>query len=430
MLSASVAPSTAPPQGEANGGARIDVGIVGTFDIENYGDLLFPLIAQAALARREPRIRVLPFSVNHRSEPSWPFQVHSTADMLESVSSLSAMLIGGGQIVRFDKGYPVHVASEIDLPIAYWLVPAVLAATMGRPVIWNAVGAWADSPPAPWYDDLVRTVFSASYSIGVRDAASLEHLARLAPRADMRFLPDTAFGLSRLWPLEQESEGYRRWRQSLGIEGGYVVIQANHAISRYRSTIESVLKSDSMGRRRAVVLPICRCHGDRTEGFPAMQADLVPEPAWLAPQLITEIIRRSELVIASSLHACIAALSYGVPVARAPVSVPPSDRKFELLQGFEGVASIEEPEALRRVAQRGRTIERQVLEHADRLDRHWDEIAQVAVEPNPRHRDRSMALMLGWTTRACGDIERMANRRRGSLVARIAGAFRHRWLER
>jgi hypothetical protein len=43
------------------------VGIVGSFDVENYGDLLFPVMAQAALERRLESVEVVPFSPNGRS---------------------------------------------------------------------------------------------------------------------------------------------------------------------------------------------------------------------------------------------------------------------------------------------------------------------------------------------------------------------------
>src|SRR5438874_13560227 len=99
------------------------VGMAGTFDVDNYGDLLFPLIAAAALKRRNSRIQVVPFSVNGKSEHSWPFRVQPIEELTASLSNLSAMLIGGGQIVRFDKSYPVPVPKNADVPIAYWLVP-------------------------------------------------------------------------------------------------------------------------------------------------------------------------------------------------------------------------------------------------------------------------------------------------------------------
>jgi hypothetical protein len=397
------------------------VGMAGTFDVENYGDLLFPLIAAAALKRRDRRIRVVPFSVSARSEPSWPFPVQPMEEMIASLSTLSAMLIGGGQIVRFDKhDYPAPVPANVDMPIASWLIPAVLAALGGKPVIWNAVGAWTGSPHAPWHDELLRQVFAASYFIGVRDMVSREHLAKLAPDAGIEVLPDTAFGLSRLWPLGEESIEFANWRRSLRLDGNYVVVQSSPAVGLYRSTIESLLRS--MGRMNAVILPVCWCHGDRAEQFPQLKGNVFLSREWLGPKLIGEIIGRSEFIFASSLHACITALSYGVPGARAPIY---PDRKYELLDGFEGIVHIGKKEALSNLIHRGRHTEPRITKYADRLDRHWDKIRDVVLEPPIEHCDLSRKLMLGWVAKACTDRKRSSLTRSMTVALResLAGCF-------
>ena len=400
------------------------VGMAGTFDVENYGDLLFPLVAAANLRRRDPRIRVVPFSVNGKSEPSWPFQVRPMEEMNASVSTLSALLIGGGQIVRFDKRYPVPVPEHVNMPVAYWLVPAVQAALAGKPVIWNAVGAWTGSPSAPRHDELIRQVFAASYFIGVRDAVSRGHLAKLAPQAALELLPDTAFGLSRLWPLGEESVEFKDWRRSLGLEGSYVVVQASAAVGSYRSMIESLVEpmenSAKTAKTKAVILPICWCHGDRGRKFPQLtklQGRVFLNHEWLAPKLIAEIIGRSELVFASSLHACITALSYGVPGARAPI---PIDRKFELLDEFEGIAPIDKKEAVLGLMNRGRRIEPRIVECADLLERYWDKVAEAVLHPPVEPSNLSLnlsskfsrSLMLDWVAKACEDQDRPGFARR------------------
>ncbi|MFM8702607.1 MAG: polysaccharide pyruvyl transferase family protein [Planctomycetia bacterium] len=208
------------------------VGIVGTFDVENYGDLLFPLIARAMLERRLGPVDMVAFSPNARSAPTWPYDVRTVLDLPEALPSLSALLVGGGQIIRFDHGYPIPVDPRVHTPIDYWLTPALLAALAGKPVIWNAIGAWTGSPPAPWYDDTLRAVLSASHLVGLRDEASREHLAAIAPQARLRFVPDTAFSLARLWPLAEESAGFLAWRRALGVRGPDVVVQADTRIDR------------------------------------------------------------------------------------------------------------------------------------------------------------------------------------------------------
>ncbi len=384
------------------------VGIAGTFDVKNYGDLLFPLIAAEALQRRDPRIRVVPFSANGKDGTSWPFQVWPMEKMIASIPTLSAMLIGGGQIVRFDKNYPIAAPANVDLPFAYWLTPAVLAALIGKPVIWNAVGASVGRLHGPWHDELLRQVFAASYFIGVRDVISRDDLAKVAPKAAIQLLPDTAFGLSRLWPLEKESTEFTNWRTALGLKEKYLVIQANAATGKHHAAIESLM--ESTGKITAIILPVCWCHGDRAEAFPALKGRVFLSRAWLGPKLISEIIGRAEFVVVSSLHACITGLSYGVPVARVPIAW--GRNKFELLNEFEGIVPIDKKGALSRLIQRGRLIEPRVMESADRLDRHWDEVADVVLHPPIEHANLSRTLMLTWAAKTCGDHKRLGLVRR------------------
>jgi lipopolysaccharide transport system ATP-binding protein len=227
-------------------------------------------------------------------------------------------------------------------------------------------------------------------------------------------LPDTAFGLSRLWPLERESAEFASWRAALDLEEKYVVIQACAAVGKCNSIIESLLQS--MGGVSAVILPVCWCHGDRAERFPKLKNRVFLSREWLGPKLMSEIIGRSELVVASSLHACITALSYGVPVARVPIAWGPS--KFDLLDEFEGAVPIGQKDALARLVQRGRRIEPRVIECADRLDRYWDEVRDVVLQPPIEHSNLSRALMLGWAAKVCGDRKQLGLTRRFAVSLR------------
>ncbi len=378
-------------------GERV-AGIAGTFDVANYGDLLFPLIAAAALGQRDPRIRVQPFSVNGRSEPEWPYRVGSMDEMIDAIPLISAMLVGGGQIVRFDRHYPTATPVDVDVPFASWLTPAVLAALLGKPVIWNAVGASVGWARAAWHEQLVRDVLSASAFIGVRDQGSQDALAGLAPDAEIQQLPDTAFSLARVWPLQNESAAFMHWRRSLGVEGGYVVVQASAAVGRRRAEIAAL--AASLGGAAIVVLPVCWCHGDRANAIPALPGQVFLNHGWLEPKLMSEIIGRAEFVVASSLHACITALSYGVPVARVRIWWGPS--KYDLLDAFTGIAHIDQPAALARLVERGRHTEPLAVECADRLDRYWDMVCDTVRHPPMAQGSRATGTMLRWAARACG----------------------------
>lgn len=369
------------------------VGIVGTFDVENYGDLLFPLMAQAALEKRLESSAVVPFSPNQRSASAWPYDVHSTLDLPDRLSTLSALLIGGGQIIRFDTGYPIAADPRVRLPIDYWLTPAALGALAGKPVFWNAIGAWTGSPSAPWYDELVNATLAASHFVGLRDEASREHLAALAPSADLQILPDTVFSIARLWPLDRESPDFVAWRESLKVRGPYVVVQADHRLGPSRPAIDALVMS--LGVKTAVLLPVCRCHGDSSDGIPPLPCDDTARSGWPAPRLLSEIIGRSTAVVASSLHACITAIGYGVPVVRVP-SFNVADRKFEMLDGFDGVAHIDSPDAVAAVLGRVRGPEPRAIAYADRLEAYWDRVADVVRHPQRHEASCSRSRLLRW----------------------------------
>jgi lipopolysaccharide transport system ATP-binding protein len=378
------------------------VGIVGTFDVENYGDLLFPLMAQAAFSQRGQEIDVVPFSPSCRSAESWPYEVYSTLDLPMRMPSLSALLIGGGQIIRFDKGYPLTVDPRVNVPLDYWLTPAAMAALIGVPLIWNAVGAWTDSPTAPWADSLVAATLSASHIVALRDEASRRHLAAVANAVDFEIVPDTVFSIARHWPLCQASDAFIRWRLSHGITGRYAVVQADAVMAKRHEVIDDMI--GSLGFETVVLLPVCRCHGDDGSHFPPPRRCTHVRSEWPTPRLLAEIIARSEWTIASSLHACITALSYGVPVVRVPSSNA-ADKKFELLERFTGIAHLDQPHQVTSLAVRPRAIDPEAVACAARLDTYWDRVLEVILNPSLSDAGRSRSTMLRWLADAMKVIE-------------------------
>ena len=126
------------------------IGLVGTFDVENYGDLLFPLLAEAELTRRLGRVQLHRLSYHTKTPPNWPYPVTSLTELPQLASTLDGILIGGGFLIRFDKevapGYEPPTSS-IHHPTGYWLTPALIALQHGIPVAWNAPGMHCNEVP-------------------------------------------------------------------------------------------------------------------------------------------------------------------------------------------------------------------------------------------------------------------------------------------
>src|SRR5258707_11458074 len=85
------------------GERKWEIGICGTFDVANYGDLLFPLIAESELTERLGAVTLHRFSYNARTLPEWPYEVTSLTRLPQMIHRLDGLLIGGGFLVRFHK---------------------------------------------------------------------------------------------------------------------------------------------------------------------------------------------------------------------------------------------------------------------------------------------------------------------------------------
>ena len=244
----------------------------------------------------------------------------------------------------------------------------------------------------------------ASRSIGVRDEASRAYLKRIAPGAEIGLVPDTAFSLSKIWPLAAETNDFVAWRASLDLHGPYAVVQATAAMEPYRAAINAALQAK--GRLAAVLLPICWCHGDRTQSFSALDARMHASEAWLPARLISEIIGRSALVITSSLHASITGLVYGVPVIRVPAFQVPTDQKYELLRDYEGIVEVSATAvAVARLLNRNHGVERAVVDTIARVDRHWDDVAEMISGTRPPQQDPGMTTKLQMFWKECAELD-------------------------
>src|SRR5258706_6026210 len=209
------------------GERKWEIGICGTFDVANYGDLLFPLIAESELTERLGAVTLHRFSYYARNPPDWPYEVTSVAALPRVIHRLDGMLIGGGHLIRFDKqvaaGYGAPTP-EIHHPTGYLLTPALIALQHDVPLVWNAPGVLCDVPA--WANPLMETALRISRYVSVRDEPSRAALEPLTS-STIAVVPDTAFMLPRLVNLEATpSAEFERLCEASGLDGPYIVVQA------------------------------------------------------------------------------------------------------------------------------------------------------------------------------------------------------------
>ena len=409
------------------------VGIVGTFDVENYGDLLFPLIARHELAARVPELELVPFSYHARASGSWPYEVRALVELGDAIGDLDLMLVGGGHLIRFDKtvayGYQPPTP-DLHHPTAYGLMPTLLAGWTATPVAWNAVGVSTETPA--WAEPLLAEAARAAHYLSVRDQPSADEVRRLAPDVDVRVVPDTAFGVAAV--VDGSSREVLELREELGVtDRSYVVYQPSPDLAPFRTWLARTLRWYARHDLTIVELPVSPCLGDHV-GVVEVETPTVSPVRWPSPLALAGLVAGAEAAVARSLHLSITAITAGVPVVRRTSDLGTKYRVLDDLQGVHVVGDADAEDSL----PLGRSEPApDVAAHVAALRRHWDSIAGL-LDERPRVRARSLVTAIGRLTelsesaaqegvrvarlareRAEAVAELEVERSRGSLVDRM-----------
>lgn len=288
----------------------------GTFDVANYGDLLFPLLLERRIGDLAPLIHVSPVG----GAPPIAGGVASIAP--EQVpAALVGVVVGGGHLIHAaPAALPAYREPPDRALRAYpslWLGAAERALASRAPLVWNAPGVPAAFAPraaavVAWATDFVDY-------LAVRDARSAGLLRLAGCAQDPAVVPDTALELPSLFPPARLARVYA---EAFAVRdqprrGPTLAIHAN---ARYLHE-EVPLVAARIDRicARAGVQPILlalgACHGD--DALARALAAHLATPALLVdrPRSLEELaacIACSVAYLGSSLHGFITACAYGV----------------------------------------------------------------------------------------------------------------------
>lgn len=353
------------------------VAMVGTFDVENLGDLLFPFVASHELSARLGVVELELFSYRAFDPPLWPFAVRPVHTLAPRLGEFDLVVIGGGHLVRGDADVAPGYEPTVDgttHPYGLWLTPTLLAECAGVPVVWNALGA-LDSV-ARTHDVLVEAALGSVDYLAVRDLESARVVRALHGGATPVVVPDTIYGIA---PLLDEGvrEMARKTLASLGVTGPYVVVQPSQVLERYRDGVDAVAAAARADGLCVLELPCGPCHHDRVGRLSLTPPTTHVEP-WPEPLVTAAILSEAEAVVASSLHAGIIATTFGVPLHRPRALV---GSKHEPLDALPGVTQLpHDGDDTQAVARFGRvTPGVEVTSHRAALQHHWDEVARHCV---------------------------------------------------
>ncbi|MBE7636395.1 hypothetical protein GUA87_06025 [Sneathiella sp. P13V-1] len=181
------------------------VGIAGTFDVNNYGDCLFPVIYRELLSRFHPNTVIKYYSpTGELAEIVKLDSITSLPDTREKAASafhdLDAYILAGGETLSIGHGLGTYILPKetFSHSLRLWLAPLISLSEKSRPHIsFHCVGAQA--MPEKIQSNIGHMLSRCSY-ISVRDIHSRIKLEKANCHSDLA--ADPVLLSSDLWSAE------------------------------------------------------------------------------------------------------------------------------------------------------------------------------------------------------------------------------------
>lgn len=407
------------------------IGIWGTFDLENYGDMLFPLVIEEELARRLPeaRLRRLApvgagrpnrFDAGRPAEDLGPWSPTRVAELADE---LDLVVVGGGEIIhtRDELLAPHYGRSPEEMveraPSRFFIEGLGPDLEREVPVVWTSVGI----PFDPEDGEVLRRALVHRPTITVRDEISRSRLEALGLEAQV--VPDPILLLPRIWGPDLLERRLRHLRaMDWYPERGWTLIaQGNRAGLPQADETAAAIDRIVEGREDPTVVIVSTgpIHGD--DAFAAALKEGLGARTILLPEAglqdVAAAIAHADGFVGSSLHGNITAAAYGRPHAILGWG---GESKLEgfaaLLEAPESVARTPQdlPAAFEKMEARGPRPD-VLATLQDRVEKHFDRVAELAREAAAR-RPGGAGEGEGDALRALGEL-RDAYEARGRLLA-------------
>lgn len=354
---------------------------LGTFDVDNYGDLLYPIIFRHLLKNRDASLQVDHYSPTAGAAPREAgFETNSLLSLFAASSEPRTLVVGGGDILRTDWdvvashygtnsrvsfgglrrsigmlnacGYFLRTKIPRANPAAFyagcfharWLnYPAAgpfLIDTdnlpAGSSVAYLSCGVPHDFKPIE--KSRVKRIFDQAGFIYLRDEQSADKLRRAGVEREIHVAPDLAVTLSDQFDPNSQMRRAHEVLSQLGVDPGrpFLCFQCKPYPGFAEDEIVTQLK---LYRKRTdseiVLLPIGYCHGDH-EFLQALARRSGGTLKYVAAGSLADtmaVIAASDLFVGTSLHGNVTALSFGVPHLLGPLPVAKAG-------GFLGVMNL------------------------------------------------------------------------------------------
>lgn len=171
---------------------------IGSFDVDNFGDLLFPYVLKNKIGKE---IQIDLYSPNKPKSIFTEFQLFSFEHFEENCkkNNYSAVIVGGGDLIRADSEIFIRnncYSTNSESSLSLWAYPILIAKKYNIPVLFNAPGVTKNfnQIEAP----LIKCILNMVDYLNVRDSEAKKTLECIGI-FNANLVPDTVASISSIY---------------------------------------------------------------------------------------------------------------------------------------------------------------------------------------------------------------------------------------
>lgn len=359
----------------------------GAFDINSYGDSLFPTVLKKGLGDRVSIVLFAPTKKTNGYNGNKVYAFSEFEDVYKD-TPFDCVVIGGGELFHYQ---PITFKNSMGQSQyeegALWKIPLKYANKYNIPVIMNAVGV-----PYSFTETQIeemKDLFKKLVCLSVRDRYSYERLSGIISDDVLKLVPDTVWGINNIYSknelLQKRAEIAKRL--DCNLSAPYMVLQYGTTYD-LDTLIEQVEKYTVETNLNVIVIPVNYVHSDVDE-VQRIADKRLPNvmciQQLMQPEEIACVIANAKVFVGTSLHGSLTAMRYGVPsvaIDMYPTIVSKIDGLYDFVDRSEYVISNNEKLAdmLYHVAFTGEQycgLDRRLTEIDADLDRFYNIILNV-----------------------------------------------------
>lgn len=246
---------------------KYNIAFTGVFDIENYGDHLFPLVFSEMMKEKKVDCELFLFSPIGNVEQGYGqkrpiYPLHKMQE-LHDLYRFDAVIVGGGGILHYSSGKQM-LNDELQTVVDYrvfetWVIPSMFAYKNKVKLIWNLPGGYQDFDF--FYRPLTRLLCNNVDYLNTRDLYSKKILTACGISEEKIYTClDSGFLIRKLYTKECMKD----IQKNIFTSEKYIVFHANvHLDKGELPGVVSNLYELKQKGYDIVLLPIAYTHNDQ-----------------------------------------------------------------------------------------------------------------------------------------------------------------------